>query len=209
MDMAMTLSEPHPADPFNKAGVKLGDYQFDKAGDWERKGLLALVGIGVEPGMVDVFARYAQDHLFDEIEELGVRDGANLEIEGYEFAPNFSIWTTIEECLNPPVIWEKDKGLVHDRAVLRAGSVRIPGGDRQNRSGQRGTRGSAAHAALDQGEARHLQVWARRPVHRCVEDPQDAGVSTTRKRSMSKACRSLRVMWSPPACLTPPTSATG
>jgi saccharopine dehydrogenase (NAD+, L-lysine-forming) len=110
MDMAMTLSEPHPTDPFNKTGVKLGDYQFDKAADWEKQGLLALVGIGVEPGMVDVFARYAQDRLFDEIEEMGVRDGANIKINGYEFAPNFSIWTTIEECLNPPVIWEKDKG---------------------------------------------------------------------------------------------------
>ncbi|MBI4759769.1 MAG: saccharopine dehydrogenase family protein [Chloroflexota bacterium] len=110
MDMAMTLSKPHPTDPFRKPGVKLGDYQFAKSAEWEKKGLLALVGIGVEPGMVDVFARYAQDHLFDEIEEMGVRDGASLEIEGYEFAPNFSIWTTIEECLNPPVIWEKDKG---------------------------------------------------------------------------------------------------
>jgi len=110
MDMAMTLSEPHPTDPFNKSGVKLGDYQFDKAQDWEKKNLLALVGIGVEPGMADVFARYAADHLFDEIEELGIRDGANISIEGYEFAPNFSIWTTIEECLNPPVIWEEGKG---------------------------------------------------------------------------------------------------
>ena len=110
MDMAMTLSEPHPTDPFNKPGIKLGDYQFDRAQDWEKKGLLALVGIGVEPGMADVFARYAQDHLFDEIEEIGIRDGANITIDGYEFAPNFSIWTTIEECLNPPVIWEKDKG---------------------------------------------------------------------------------------------------
>ncbi|MFZ5858930.1 MAG: saccharopine dehydrogenase family protein [Chloroflexota bacterium] len=110
MDMAMTLSSPHPNDPFHKTGVKLGDYQFEKAKDWEKKGLLALVGIGVEPGMVDVFARYAQDHLFDEIEEMGIRDGANLEIAGYEFAPNFSIWTTIEECLNPPVIWEEGKG---------------------------------------------------------------------------------------------------
>lgn len=110
MDMAMTLSKPHSGDPFHKTGVKLGDYQFEKAKDWEKKGLLALVGIGVEPGMADVFARYAQDHLFDEIEEVGIRDGANIEVEGYEFAPNFSIWTTIEECLNPPVIWEKDKG---------------------------------------------------------------------------------------------------
>lgn len=109
MDMAMTLSEPHPTDPFNKPGIKLGDYQFNKAKDWESKKLLALVGIGVEPGMADVFARYAQDHLFDEIDEVGIRDGANITIEGYDFAPNFSIWTTIEECLNPPVIWQDGK----------------------------------------------------------------------------------------------------
>ena len=110
MDMAMTLSEPNADDPFHKTGIKLGDYQFDKAKEWEAKGLLALVGIGVEPGMADVFARYAQDHLFDEIEEVGIRDGANITIDGYEFAPNFSIWTTIEECLNPPVIYEEGKG---------------------------------------------------------------------------------------------------
>jgi saccharopine dehydrogenase-like NADP-dependent oxidoreductase len=60
--------------------------------------------------MADVFARYAQDYLFDEIDEIGVRDGGNLLIDGYEFAPSFSIWTTIEECLNPPVIWEQARG---------------------------------------------------------------------------------------------------
>ena len=110
MDMAMTLSQPHPEDPFHKPGIKLGDYQFERARDWQAKGLLAIVGMGVEPGMADVFARYAQETLFDQIEEIGVRDGANITIDGYEFAPNFSIWTTIEECLNPPVIWEKEKG---------------------------------------------------------------------------------------------------
>jgi saccharopine dehydrogenase (NAD+, L-lysine forming) len=110
MDMALTLSEPDSKDPFHRPGIKLGDYQFARARDWEKKGLLALVGMGVEPGMADVFARYAQDHLFDEIDEIGIRDGANITIDGYEFAPNFSIWTTIEECLNPPVIWEQDKG---------------------------------------------------------------------------------------------------
>lgn len=110
MDMAMTLSQPHPTDPFNKCGVKLGDYQFERAKQWKDKGLLALVGLGVEPGMADIFARFAQDHLFDEIHEIGIRDGANIEVRGYEFAPNFSIWTTIEECLNPPVVWEEGKG---------------------------------------------------------------------------------------------------
>lgn len=110
MDMALTLSRPHPAEPYRQCGVKLGDYQFERAEQWEKKGLLALVGMGVEPGLADVFAAYAAKHLFDEIEEIGVRDGANLEVRGYEFAPNFSIWTTIEECLNPPVIWEQQRG---------------------------------------------------------------------------------------------------
>ncbi|MBN2049181.1 MAG: saccharopine dehydrogenase NADP-binding domain-containing protein [Spirochaetales bacterium] len=110
MDMAMSLSERHAKDPFHKCNVKLGDRQYAKAKDWKKKGLLAICGSGVEPGMVNVFARYAADHLFDEIEELNVRDGANLEVRGYDVAFGFSIWTTIEECLNPPVIWEKEKG---------------------------------------------------------------------------------------------------
>ena len=110
LDMAMSLSRPHPEAPHEQTGVKLGDEQFAKAVEWEVAGRLALVGIGVEPGLSDVFARYAADHLFDEIDEIGVRDGANLVVEGYDFAPSFSIWTTIEECLNPPVIWEKGRG---------------------------------------------------------------------------------------------------
>jgi saccharopine dehydrogenase (NAD+, L-lysine-forming) len=110
LDMAMSLSKPHRDDPHTKPGVMLGDEQFACSVDWEAAGLLALVGIGVEPGTSDVFARYAADHLFSEIREIGVRDGANLTVDGYAFAPTFSIWTTIEECLNPPVIWERDRG---------------------------------------------------------------------------------------------------
>jgi len=110
LDMAMSLSQRHPEKPYELTGVKLGDEQFEAEPDWIAAGRLALVGFGVEPGLANVFARYASDFLFSEIDELGVRDGANLAVEGYEFAPSFSIWTTIEECLNPPVIWEKDRG---------------------------------------------------------------------------------------------------
>jgi len=110
LDMAMSLSHPDPQAPYRETGVKLGDDQFALAAEWEQAGRLALVGIGVEPGLSDVFARYAADELFAEIDELGVRDGANLEVAGYDFAPTFSIWTTIEECLNPPVIWERGRG---------------------------------------------------------------------------------------------------
>jgi len=110
LDMAMSLSSPHPTRPHAECGVKLGDLQFAQAAAWEERGLLALCGMGVEPGLADVFARYAADHLFAEIDELGVRDGADLVVQGHDFAPTFSIWTTIEECLNPPVIWERDRG---------------------------------------------------------------------------------------------------
>ena len=110
LDMAMSLSHPNPQAPYRETGVKLGDDQFALAPEWEQAGRLALVGMGVEPGLSDVFARYAADELFAEIDELGVRDGANLEVAGYDFAPTFSIWTTIEECLNPPVIWERGRG---------------------------------------------------------------------------------------------------
>ncbi|MEU8841595.1 saccharopine dehydrogenase C-terminal domain-containing protein [Streptomyces roseus] len=110
MDMAMSLSRPHPDRPYAQCGVRLGDEQFERAGAWEKSGRLALVGMGVEPGLSDVFARYAADELFDTIEEIGIRDGANLTVEGHEFAPSFNIWTTIEECLNPPVVYERGRG---------------------------------------------------------------------------------------------------
>ncbi|MEU8000219.1 saccharopine dehydrogenase C-terminal domain-containing protein [Catellatospora sp. NPDC049111] len=110
LDMAMSLSHPHPTDPYAKTGVMLGEEQFGKAVAWEAADRLALVGIGVEPGLSDIFARYAADHLFSEIDEIGVRDGSNITVEGFDFAPSFSIWTTIEECLNPPIIWERERG---------------------------------------------------------------------------------------------------
>jgi saccharopine dehydrogenase (NAD+, L-lysine-forming) len=110
LDMAMTLSQPHPQRPYELPGKMLGEHQLARHEAWEQAGLLALVGIGVEPGLSDVFARYAADELFSSIEEVGVRDGADLVVDGYDFAPTFSIWTTIEECLNPPLIWERERG---------------------------------------------------------------------------------------------------
>jgi saccharopine dehydrogenase-like NADP-dependent oxidoreductase len=110
IDMAMTLSEPHPERPYELPGRLLGEEQFAASDQWRDRGLLALVGMGVEPGLSDIFAKYAADHLFETIDEIGVRDGADLEVEGYDFAPTFSIWTTIEECLNPPLVWERERG---------------------------------------------------------------------------------------------------
>jgi len=106
MDMACSLSKPHPNRPFELPGLKLGDEQFAMHEAWLAKGKLALVGMGMDPGLTDVFAAHAAKHAFDEVHEVHVRDGGDLSIPGFAFAPVFSIWTTIEECLNPPVIWE-------------------------------------------------------------------------------------------------------
>ena len=160
IDMAMSLSAPHPDHPFTPAGVKLGDDQFAMAEQFESAGLLALVGMGVEPGLSDVFARYAADHLFDEIDEIGVRDGSNLSIDGYEFAPTFSIWTTIEECLNPPLIWEKAAGwytteCAHPPRRPAVGGVRPRGAARATLCGDDRPRpGSAADRTRDRRRGR-------------------------------------------------------
>jgi saccharopine dehydrogenase (NAD+, L-lysine-forming) len=110
LDMAMTLSHPHRERPYELPGVMLGDVQLARHEQWKQAGVLALVGVGVEPGLSDVFARYAAEELFAQVDQVGVRDGADLVVEGFDFAPTFSIWTTIEECLNPPLIWERERG---------------------------------------------------------------------------------------------------
>src|SRR5687767_14119321 len=64
VDMAMSLSRPHPDRPFSEPGVKLGDEQFAMDEAWKAKGKLALVGMGMDPGLTDVFAAHAAKHAF-------------------------------------------------------------------------------------------------------------------------------------------------
>jgi saccharopine dehydrogenase (NAD+, L-lysine-forming) len=91
-------------------GANMGSHQWDQTEKWKEKGLLAILGNGMDPGVSDIFARYASLELFDEIDEIGIRDGAALEVRGYEFAPAFSILDTIEECTDPPLVWEAARG---------------------------------------------------------------------------------------------------
>jgi len=132
MDMAMSLSHVHETDPFNTPAEKLGDWQYDKHAEFEKAGLLALIGTGAEPGISNIFARYAADHLFSDVDEICILDGGNLVVrndQGEEiFAPSFSIWTVIEECLNPPLIWEKDRGWYTTEPFSEPAMFEFPGG---------------------------------------------------------------------------------
>jgi saccharopine dehydrogenase (NAD+, L-lysine-forming) len=70
----------------------------DKA--WKKMGLTAMLGIGCDPGLTNLFARKAADRL-DTVKEILVRDGDNGYVEGYDFAPLWSPETLIEEVLMP------------------------------------------------------------------------------------------------------------
>ncbi len=70
---------------------------------YKEQGLLALLGIGVDPGVTNILARWAVDHLAT-VEEIVVYDGDNSMLKAsYAFALPFSPDTSIEECLQPPL----------------------------------------------------------------------------------------------------------
>ncbi|AUW95244.1 MAG: hypothetical protein C7B44_12340 [Sulfobacillus thermosulfidooxidans] len=70
---------------------------------FQSAGLLALLGIGVDPGVTNILARWASDHLAS-LDEIVVYDGDNSMLKAsYAFALPFSPDTSIEECLQPPL----------------------------------------------------------------------------------------------------------
>ena len=166
LDMAMNMSTPHPTDPYREVGTMLGDAQLAVADEWVERGLLALVGMGVEPGFSDVAARYASDHLFTTIDEIGVRDGSDLVVDGFAFAPTFSIWTTIEECLNPPLVYEHDRGWFTTAPFSEPETVPLPRRHRRPALRERRARGGRADAPVARRRPGDVQVRPRRRVPR-------------------------------------------
>jgi saccharopine dehydrogenase-like NADP-dependent oxidoreductase len=84
----------------------LGQDQFTMHEHFARRRLIAITGMGMDPGVSNLFAAYAARHLLDEIDEIGVRDGDGGIVEGYDFAPTFSPWVNIAECISMPVVYE-------------------------------------------------------------------------------------------------------
>ena len=133
LDMAMTLSSPHPEHPYEEPGVKLGDAQFAEHERWRERGLLALVGIGVEPGLSDVFARYAADELFSEIDEVGGSRRRRPGRRGLRLRADLLDLDDDRGVPQPAARLGARARLLHDRAVLGARDVRVPRGDRPGR----------------------------------------------------------------------------
>ena len=122
----------------------LGAEQFAASDRWRDRGLLALVGMGVEPGLSDVFARYAADHLFGDDRRdrrarrrrprgRGLRLRADvLDLDDHRGVPQ------------PAARLGARARLLHAAAVLGAGDVRVSRGHRADRvRARRARRGDA------------------------------------------------------------------
>ena len=75
---------------------------------FEKAGLTAILGCGVDPGVTQVFAAYAQKHYFDTIETLDILD-CNGGDHGYPFATNFNPEINIREVAAKGSYWVNEK----------------------------------------------------------------------------------------------------
>lgn len=127
IDMGLTLTERDTEDP-TKITKFPGEDQFEKSQAFIDKKLFAVCACGVEPGMIDFFAKYCEKYYFDEIEEMGVRDGGNLAHPTNDIPFGFSIFQTAVECNLGPILWEKDKGFYSTEPLSLAEEFWLPGG---------------------------------------------------------------------------------
>ena len=84
-----------------KAALKKGAHYIDNAvytvvdeklafdGAFKDAGLTGLLNLGEDPGLSNIFARYAADRM-DRVDEIRIRDGETCESEDYKFMATFS-----------------------------------------------------------------------------------------------------------------------
>ncbi|MDX9871601.1 MAG: saccharopine dehydrogenase C-terminal domain-containing protein [Clostridia bacterium] len=97
----------------NSYAIPMTSYNFGNHERWKEKGALAVICMGIDPGVVNVFAKYAATELFDELTEIHVKDGGNLAIPGADpdtITFGFNVWTVLDEVMNPNVEYDADRG---------------------------------------------------------------------------------------------------
>ena len=96
----MDLSLARGANYVDLAGNGLNE-QLAKDRAWRKAGLLAVPGLGEDPGLSNIYARYAADRL-DTVDEIRVRDGENSTSTKYEFMLLFSPEVFFSEVFDSP-----------------------------------------------------------------------------------------------------------
>jgi saccharopine dehydrogenase (NAD+, L-lysine-forming) len=72
---------------------------------FEKRGIMALLGSGFDPGVTNVFCAHAQEELFDTIDTVDIVD-CNAGSHGKAFATNFNPEINIREITQPGRYWE-------------------------------------------------------------------------------------------------------
>jgi len=87
------------------------EYPWYERWEWKRKskfkekGLTAILSVGFDPGVVNVYCAYAVKHHFDKIDTIDIMD-VNAGDHGKFFATNFDPETNLIEILEDPGYWE-------------------------------------------------------------------------------------------------------
>ncbi len=136
LNLALPYQDLHIMDACLETGVDyidtanyepLDEAHFEYSWQWAyqekfaRKGIMAVLGSGFDPGVTNVYAAYAQKHLFDEIEYLDILD-CNAGSHGHVFATNFNPEINIREVTQVVRHWEKGQW-IRTPAIIEDGSI--------------------------------------------------------------------------------------
>ena len=80
-------------------------WQWDYMKSFEKKGIMALLGSGFDPGVTNVFTAYTKKHYLDCIDSLDILD-CNDGDHGHPFATNFNPEINIREVTSNSKYWE-------------------------------------------------------------------------------------------------------
>jgi saccharopine dehydrogenase (NAD+, L-lysine forming) len=136
LNLALPYQDLHIMDACLEMGVNyidtanyepLEEAHFEYSWQWayqerfKQKGIMAVLGSGFDPGVTNIFAAYAQKHLFDEINYLDILD-CNAGTHGHVFATNFNPEINIREVTQAVRHWEKGQW-VETPAIIEEGST--------------------------------------------------------------------------------------
>lgn len=84
--------------------------QLAKDKEFKKKGLLAIVGAGFDPGVSNIYSAYARDYIFDQIDTIDILDcNGGSKDEKIKFAPNFDPEINLRELILPVRYWKDGK----------------------------------------------------------------------------------------------------
>ena len=81
------------------------NFEWPRRDRFKAKGLTALLGIGFDPGVVNVFCAYVKKHHLDRIDTIDIID-VNAGDHGKYFATNFDPDTNLREIMEDVIYWE-------------------------------------------------------------------------------------------------------